>query len=89
MPDVTTPTREVFRNFPFLMQLIFYVVGFSAIGVFLHGFYRRIQKYRKGRPAGRFNHLGQRFLKAFRIMLTNATVFKRDAYAGAAHWMIF
>ncbi|RMI25814.1 MAG: 4Fe-4S dicluster domain-containing protein, partial [Calditrichaeota bacterium] len=32
---------------------------------------------------------GQRFLKAFRIMLTNATVFKRDAYAGAAHWMIF
>ncbi|MFQ5707743.1 MAG: heterodisulfide reductase-related iron-sulfur binding cluster [bacterium] len=83
------PTREIFRNFPFLMQLIFYVVSFSAIGVFLYGFYLRIRKYRRGKPAHRFNHLGQRFVKAARIMAQNSTIWKRDAFAGLAHTLIF
>lgn len=83
------PTREIFRNFPFLMQLIFYVVSFSAIGVFLYGFYLRIRKYRRGKPVHRFNHLGQRFVKAARIMAQNSTIWKRDAFAGLAHTLIF
>ncbi|MCI0443739.1 4Fe-4S dicluster domain-containing protein [bacterium] len=82
-------TREIFRNFSPLMQLIFYLVSFISMGVFFYGFYRRIQKYRRGRPAGRFNRFGQRFLKAARIMAQNSTIWKRDAYAGFAHTLIF
>ena len=82
-------TREIFRNFPTWMEVTFYIVAFAAIGVFLYGFWRRYQKYRRGRPAERFYNLGGRFMKALGIMAKNSTIFKRDPYAGAAHWMIF
>ena len=82
-------TREIFRNFPLWMQALFYVVGFATIGFFLFGSWLRIKKYRRGRDAGRFNQLPSRFFKALGIMATNATIFKRDTYAGIAHWMIF
>lgn len=83
------PTREIFRNFSFLMQLIFYVVSFSAIGGGVYGFFLRIKKYRRGKPAHRFNNLGKRFLRATRVMAQNSTVWKRDAYAGLSHTLIF
>ena len=82
-------TREIFRNFPFFLQIAFYVIAFSAIAVFAYGFYRRYKKYRQGRDADRFNNLAGRFMKAAKMMATNATVFKRDTYAGMAHWLIF
>ncbi|MFQ5639373.1 MAG: heterodisulfide reductase-related iron-sulfur binding cluster [bacterium] len=88
MPE-TVPTREIFRNFSFLMQLVFYLVSFSAMGVFFYGFYLRIKKYRRGKPAHRFNNLSKRFLKATKIMAENSTIWKRDAYAGFAHTLIF
>jgi len=89
MPEAALPTREVFRHFSLFMQIAFYIVSFSAIGVFVYGFYRRIAKYRKGRSDARFDNLAGRFMKAARIMATNATIFKRDAYAGWSHLLIF
>ncbi len=82
-------TREIFRHFPFALEVIFYVVAFSAMGIFIYGFYLRYRKYKKGRDAGRFNNLLSRFLKAAAIMSKNSTVFKRDRFAGLAHWLIF
>ena len=82
-------TREVFRHFPLWMQIVFYVAGLATIAFFLYGFYRRYQKYRRGTDAGRFNKLAGRFFKALGVMATNRTVYKRDTYAGTAHWMIF
>jgi Fe-S oxidoreductase/nitrate reductase gamma subunit len=82
-------TREIFRNFPAWMQIGFYAIAFLAIIVFLYGFFRKYKKYRQGKDAGRFNNLIGRFFKAAAIMGKNSTVFKRDKYAGYAHWMIF
>jgi len=82
-------TREIFRHFPTWMQITFYIVSLATVAFFLFGFWRRYKKYKQGRDAGRFNNLGGRFFKALSTMTTNATVFKRDAYAGTAHWMIF
>ncbi len=82
-------TREIFRHFPQLLQIIFYVVAFSTIGVFIYGFYRRYKKYRKGRDADRFNNLLARFGKALAMMVKHSTIAKRDKYAGFAHWLIF
>lgn len=82
-------TREIFRNFPLLMQIIFYIVAFGTIAVFCYGFYHKYKKYRKGRDAGRWDNLGGRFMKAARMMASNKTVFKRDHFAGMAHWLIF
>ncbi len=82
-------TREIFMNFPVWMQVVFYVIGLSTSAFFIYGFWLRIKKYRRGREAGRFNNLVGRFFKALGMMATNATIFKRDTYAGVAHWLIF
>lgn len=82
-------TREIYRNFPFALEVIFYIVAFSSIGFFIYGFYLKYRKYKKGREAGRFNNLMKRFMKTAAIMSKNSTVFKRDRFAGLAHWLIF
>ncbi len=86
--SATEPTREIFRNLPFLAQLLFYLISFVAEGVFVYGVYRRVRKYRRGRPANRFNNLGRRFVRATLTVAQNATIWKRDAYAGLAHTFI-
>ncbi|MCP4458630.1 MAG: 4Fe-4S dicluster domain-containing protein [Cytophagales bacterium] len=83
------PTREIYRNFPDILQYAFYLIAFLACVTFIYGFYRKYKKYRKGKDANRFNNLLKRFLKAGAIMGKNSTVFKRDHYAGFAHWLIF
>ncbi|RMD96095.1 MAG: (Fe-S)-binding protein, partial [Calditrichaeota bacterium] len=85
----TTPTREIFLNFPLWMQLVFYVVSFLASLIFLFGFYRRFQKYRRGRPVNRFDNLSHRIRHAAALIMANSTVRKRDAFAGFAHFLIF
>jgi Fe-S oxidoreductase/nitrate reductase gamma subunit len=87
MPE--TPTREIFAHFPFWMQLVFYVVAGVASLACLYGFYRRLQKYRRGRRVNRFDHFGQRFVRAMKIIAQNRTVFARDTYAGLSHFLIF
>ena len=87
--DPNTVTREIFRNFPTWMQIVFYVVGLATVGFFIFGFWKKYKKYKKGRENGRFNNFVGRFFKALGLMATNKTVYKRDAYAGTAHWLIF
>ncbi|MEK6781819.1 MAG: (Fe-S)-binding protein [Bacteroidota bacterium] len=82
-------TREIYRHFPFVLEIIFYIVAFATIGFFIYGFYLKYKKYKRGRDAGRFDNLLTRFLKAAAIMAKNSTVFKRDKFAGFAHWLIF
>jgi len=82
-------TREIFGNIPYYMQIVFYVIAFSSIGIFLYGFWLRYKKYSKGKKTERLDHIIGRFFKAAAIMGKNSTVFKRDAVAGMAHWMIF
>ncbi len=82
-------TREIFRNFPASLQIAFYVIAFATIAVFVYGFWKRYKNYSRGKDSGRFNNLGKRFMKAAAIMAKNSTVFKRDKYAGFAHWLIF
>ncbi len=82
-------TREIFRLFPQALQIAFYLVGFATIFYFLFGSYKIVRKYRKGRPAGRWNKLGARFMKALGTMAKHSTLSKRNRYVGVAHWLIF
>ena len=85
----SAPTREIFMNFPLWMQLVFYAVSGIASLIFLYGFYRRIQKYRRGRPVNRFDHLGRRISRALAKIAANSTVRDRDPFAGFDHFLIF
>ncbi len=82
------PTREIFLNLSTWMQVVFYVVSALAILVFCHGFWRRIQKYRRGRRENRFDHLPRRILRALFTILSNATVRKGERFGGLAHTLI-
>ena len=77
--------RDVFRNFSFGAEVLFYVLATITMAVFAYGCYRKIYKYVQGRAELRFDDLPRRFLRALRIAATNQTVSRRDSYAGIAH----
>jgi Fe-S oxidoreductase/nitrate reductase gamma subunit len=83
------PVREVFRNFPALLVVVFYLVSGFALGVFGRGLWVRIRKYRTGRPAWRTDRLGARLLEAVGAIALHTTLRKRDAYVGWGHALIF
>lgn len=94
-------TREVFQSIDLVGKAVFYVVGTLAIAVFLYGWYRRVRKYRRGRPAGRGRTIrqgllgrgavgpgGRRDTRGVATLAANTTVARRDRYAGVAHFFI-
>ncbi|MBI4456608.1 MAG: 4Fe-4S dicluster domain-containing protein [Acidobacteria bacterium] len=83
------PTREIFGHLPLWAQLVFYAVSALALAVFVYGFWRRLEKYRRGRFVNRFDNLGQRIMGAAKTIGENRTLFHRDAYAGVSHFLIF
>ena len=87
--DPTFPAREVFRNFSAAAVVVFYFLAAVATAVFLYGFWLRIKKYRRGRPANRLNQLWSRIFKAGRTIGKHTTLKKRDSLAGNAHALIF
>jgi len=82
------PTREVFAGFGLTSELLFYVLAVLALAVFFWGVYVRVRKYRRGRDADRFDHLGMRILHAAQLVARNATLTRTDLYAGLGHLAI-
>jgi Fe-S oxidoreductase len=95
-------TRQVFQSIDTLGKLLFYVVSTTVIVVFLYGWYRRIRKYRRGRPANRARTIrqgllgkaevssdGRRDTRSVGTLAANSTVARRDTAAGVAHFFIF
>lgn len=82
-------TRILFENFqPYAIQL-FYVLGYSAIGVFIYGTYTQIRKYRRGQPDGSWGEFIHRIIDMVKTMATHRTLVRRDKSAGRAHALIF
>jgi Fe-S oxidoreductase/nitrate reductase gamma subunit len=82
-----TEGREIFLGFDTGAILVFYVLNVTAIAVFAYGFWRRIRKYRKGRPAGRLTL--KRLGPAIKELASQRTVAKRDRAVGLAHFFVF
>ncbi len=79
--------REVFEGFATPAVVLFYALSAVAVGAFAYGFWRRVVKYRRGRPAGR---LGLRRLwTAAAELASQRTVAKRNPLVGAAHFFVF
>src|SRR3972149_403806 len=66
LADATVPAREVFRHFPPTLVVAFYLLSALARVVFVSGAWRRLAKYRAGRPAHRWGHGGERLWRAAR-----------------------
>ena len=89
LADATVPAREVFRHFPPTLVVAFYLLSALALVVFVYGAWRRLAKYRAGRPAHRWGHGGERLWRAARTLASHATLRKRNPLAGGAHALVF
>ena len=88
--DPTKVTRILFEGFSLPAITLFYLAGFAAIAVFLHGCWVEIRKYRRGSadPASA-TLLWQRFKAMAGLVLSHRTIARRDKAAGHAHRLIF
>ncbi len=95
-------TRTVFQGIDLAGKSLFYVVSTAVILVFLYGWYRRVDKYRQGRPAGRgatfwravrgkadVGPAGRRDTRTVGTLAASSTIARRDTSAGIAHFFIF
>jgi Fe-S oxidoreductase/nitrate reductase gamma subunit len=95
-------TRPIFQGIGHLGEIVFYVLATLTIAVFSYGVWRRVRKYRRGRPAGRgstvWSALFGRPLGGVRergdhgsvaVVATNVTVGRRARAVGLAHFAVF
>ncbi len=87
--DAAVPARDVFRNLSGPAIALFYLLAALAIAVFALGAWRRILKYRRGRPAPRWTQLRTRLARAGLAIGSHATLRKRATSVGLAHFGIF
>ncbi len=79
--------REVFLGFAPWAEILFYLLALVAIGSFLAGFWRRVRKYRRGRPADRVSL--RRLIRGIGLLASQRTVARRDRVVGVAHFFVF
>jgi Fe-S oxidoreductase len=82
-------TRILFEAFPTAEVRLFYVLGYTAIAVFLYGVYVQIRKYRRGAALELEGSIWSRLIDMTVKVLDQRTVARRDPAAGGAHRLIF
>lgn len=82
-------TRELFWGLTAFGTIVFYLIGFSAIGAFFWGIARSIAKYRRGRPSPVALDWVAGARRMVADLLSHRTLRRRDPVAGAAHAAIF
>lgn len=81
-------TREVFWNIPHSLVWVMYLMFIASAAVAIYGIYRRAQIWKRGLPANRFDHPGQRL----RLLLKHAAAqgrTVREKYAAIFHTFIY
>ncbi len=83
-------TRPTFWGIGHAGELAFYGLSAVAILVFAYGVYRRIERITAGQadPVDRLDDLPDRIVASMRVVLSNRTLFDRDAVGGLMHAFI-
>lgn len=89
MTEALTPARDVFRNLSGPAVALFYLLAAATIAVFAYGLWRRIQKYRRGRPANRLAEIWPRLRRGVFLIASQSTLRQRHPGVGLAHAGIF
>ena len=88
-----TETRSVFWHFVPWLKVVWYVLAVASVGVFAYGVARPIVKYRRGHggpwPPCPWREMPRRLGTGARLLLSHATIERRDRTAGWAHRGIF
>ena len=84
--DPPQATREVFWNIQYTWLV--YVLMVPTLAVFAWGFWLKIRRWRAGRPAARFDRLGERFKLFLRNAVGQGRTL-RSRYAGLFHSLVY
>jgi Fe-S oxidoreductase len=88
-----TKTRPVFWHFTLGLKIAWYVLAVLSVLVFLYGIARPLAKWRRGHggpwPPCPWRELPGRLARGLRLLLSHATISRRDRTAGWAHRGIF
>jgi Fe-S oxidoreductase len=88
-----TKTRPIFWHFVPWLKVVWYVLAVASVIVFLYGVLRPVAKYRRGHggpwPPYPWRDLPRRLAAGARLLLSHATIQRRDRIAGWAHRGIF
>ena len=82
------PFRDNFWNIPYWAQIFLYFTMAVATLAMLLGIYGRIQVWRRGRPAVRFDRLGQRFGRLLKYAVAQVKILNQT-YPGLMHFGLF
>ena len=86
-------TRPVFWHFAVGLKVLWYVLAVASVLVFVYGVLRPVAKYRRGHggpwPPCPWRELPGRLATGGRLLLSHATIQRRDRTAGLAHRGIF
>ena len=82
-------TRPVFEGIGPLGRAVFYVVAAVSTAVFAWGVWRRVRKYRVGRPAGRGPAIRAALAGRLRSIGKGAPVARGNRATGVAHFFAF
>ena len=89
--SVASETRPVFWHFVTWLKVVWYVLAVVSVGVFAYGVARPVAKYRHGHggPLPGRGELWRRFRVGLGVLLSHASIARRDRLAGWAHRGIF
>jgi Fe-S oxidoreductase/electron transfer flavoprotein alpha/beta subunit len=82
-------TRALFWNLDSTAIMVFYLIGFAAMGASVWGIVCAIRKYRRGQPAPGASDWATGVRRMVLDLITHRTLRRRDPYAGASHAAIF
>lgn len=82
------PVRETFWNIPHWAEVGQYLLGLLTVLVFAYGVFRRVRRWRMGRPEPRTDQPGARLLSVLVHAIGQARTV-RDLYPGIMHLAIF
>jgi len=82
------PIRETFWNIPHWAELAQYALMVLTLFIFTYGVFRRIRRWRLGRPERRTDRMGARLVSLVVHALGQLRT-AQDAYAGIMHLAIF
>jgi hypothetical protein len=88
-----TQSRPVFWHFTVGLKITWYVLAVISVAVFVYGVARPFVKWRRGHggpwPPYPWREVPGRLGGGLRLLLSHATIARRDALAGWAHRGIF
>lgn len=81
-------TRKIMWGHPVVSKILMYLLFLISVIIFAYGVWRKVSMWRKGKPAPRFDRIGERLWLMIRDAILQVKVLK-EMYPGIMHLLIY